>query len=220
MPRTKLPHILRYITERRPAAQPADRQRLPRRRRQHPPDPALRRARRRPGEARASWRATRSSTSASPSAAASPASTASASRRWNSCPSCSRPKTSPPWSPCGTRSTPRAAATPSRCSPAAAAASSGKARGIGAGVEGSIMVARKSYETVILEVALRSNRAIHENRRQEWIIIALLSAALRHRARADHLWGVPGLMARSCPGGLAEPNDCFSDPPSYRIEGR
>ncbi len=45
VPRTKLPHILRFITGRRSAAQPADRQRLPRGRRQHPPDPAVRRAR-------------------------------------------------------------------------------------------------------------------------------------------------------------------------------
>ena len=70
----------------RRAARAADRQRLPRRRRQHPPDPPLRRARRRPGPPRPRWRATRSSTSASPSAGASPASMASASRRWSSCP--------------------------------------------------------------------------------------------------------------------------------------
>ena len=53
VPRTKLPHILRFITRDRRAVRPPDRQRLPRRRRQHPPDPALRRARRRPGQARA-----------------------------------------------------------------------------------------------------------------------------------------------------------------------
>ena len=65
VPRTKLPHILRFITGDRREVRHPDRQRLPRRRRQHPPDPAVRRARRRPG-ASACWPpATRSSTSAS-----------------------------------------------------------------------------------------------------------------------------------------------------------
>ena len=49
VPRTKLPHILRIITEIGGEARPPDRQRLPRRRRQHPPDPPVRRAGRRSG---------------------------------------------------------------------------------------------------------------------------------------------------------------------------
>ena len=52
MPRTKLPDILRRITDDRRAPPPAHRQRLPRRRRQHPSHPALRRARRGRGAAR------------------------------------------------------------------------------------------------------------------------------------------------------------------------
>ena len=66
------------------------RQRLPRRRRQPAPDPALRRTPRR-RKSSACWPpATKSSTSASPAAAASPASTASASKSSTSCTACSR----------------------------------------------------------------------------------------------------------------------------------
>ena len=53
VPRTKLPHILRDIQRHRREIQSADLQRLPCRRRQHPPDLAVRRARRRSGAARA-----------------------------------------------------------------------------------------------------------------------------------------------------------------------
>ena len=53
VPRTKLPHILRQIIEIGSKYDIRDRQRLSRRRRQHPSDPAVRRARRRAGAARA-----------------------------------------------------------------------------------------------------------------------------------------------------------------------
>ena len=70
VPRTKLPHILRRITEIGAEVRHADRQRVSRRRRQHPSDPAVRRARRGPGRSACCRPATRSSTSASPAAAA------------------------------------------------------------------------------------------------------------------------------------------------------
>ena len=95
VPRTKLPHILRVIQAHRREVPAPDRQRLPRRRRQHPPDPALRRTRPRPGEARAGGQPRDPGRVHRAAAAASPASTASASRRSTSCPSCSRRKTWP-----------------------------------------------------------------------------------------------------------------------------
>ena len=52
VPRTKLPEILRYHRRGRQAPRSSHRQCVPRRRRQHPPDPAVRRARRRAGQAR------------------------------------------------------------------------------------------------------------------------------------------------------------------------
>ena len=53
---------------------------------------------------------------------------ASGSRRWNSCPSCFHPKTSPPWSRSGRRSIPTAAAIRPRCCLAAQAVSNAKHR--------------------------------------------------------------------------------------------
>ncbi len=70
VPRTKLPHILRRITEIGAQVRHAHRQRVSRRRRQHPPDPAVRRARH-ASRSNGCWRpAARFSTSASPAAAA------------------------------------------------------------------------------------------------------------------------------------------------------
>ena len=51
VPRTKLPHILRKIIEIGQQVRHSDRQRVSRRRRQHPSDPAVRRAQRRAGAA-------------------------------------------------------------------------------------------------------------------------------------------------------------------------
>ena len=77
------------------------------------------------------WRATRSWTSAFAWAAASPASTGSASKRWNSCPSCFPPKTSPRWWPFARRSTRPACATRRRCCRVGQGASSDRSQAAG-----------------------------------------------------------------------------------------
>ena len=120
-------HPARHHGDRR-EVRPPHRQRLPRRRRQHPPDPALQRARPRPGP---------------PGPAGQPRDPGGVRRRGRQRDGRARhrrreagihaeavhaPRTSPRWSRCATPSTPRAVAAPRRCSPAAAAASSAAGR--------------------------------------------------------------------------------------------